>query len=164
MTLLDLSSIGSFVSGLAVLASLVFVGYQIQRNTRAVRASASQAHSANWQQIITPIIEHEGVARLWRKGTVDIRSLTDDERARFFVMTSGLLRFWEGARLQWRHGQLDEGHWRNVEQNAIDFKSQPGIQTVWGIRRHWYSAEFQEWYEALEIKTPIPLYEIKAEG
>src|SRR5476651_131803 len=101
MSLADLSSIGSFLSGVAVLASLIFVGFQLRQNTRAVRATASQAHASNLQQIVTPIVESGEVARLWRLGLSNFETLTDDERVRFVAYTSGLFRFYESARLQW---------------------------------------------------------------
>ena len=159
MTLSDLASLGSFISGIAVLASLIFVGFQLRQNTQAVRATASQAHASNLQQIVTPIVENGEVARLWRLGLLDIKGLTDDERVRFVAFLSGLFRFWESSRLQWRHGQLDNEHWENVAQQAIDFASQPGVKHFWEIRRHWHSAEFQKWYASLHGNMDHGIYE-----
>ena len=159
MTLADLSSLGSFISGIAVLASLIFVGFQLRQNTQAVRATASQAHASNLQQIVTLVVENGEVARLWRLGLLDIDSLTDDERVRFVAFLSGLFRFWESSRLQWRHGQLDNEHWENVAQQAIDFASQPGVKHFWEIRRHWHSAEFQKWYDLLPGDKAQGIYE-----
>jgi hypothetical protein len=158
MTLTDLASIGSFVSGVAVLASLIFVGFQLKQNTQAVRAGASQAHSQNWQQITLPVIESEDFARIWRLGLDDIECLTDDERVRFYAFAGGTLRFFEGARLQWRHGQLDKEHWHNVENTAIDFAATSGFKAYWAVRRHWLSPEFQAWYESLLQKGAHNLY------
>ena len=160
MTLADLSSLGSFISGVAVLASLIFVGFQLRQNTQAVRATASQAHAQNLQQIVTPIVESGEVARLWRLGLFNFETLTDDERVRFIAYTSGLYRFYESARLQWRHGQLDSEHWQNVALQAADFARQPGIKRYWEIRRHWHSVEFQKWYDSLpKDSRPHGIYE-----
>ena len=163
MTLADLSSLGTFISGVAVLASLIFVGFQLRQNTQAVRATASQAHASNLQQIVTPVVENGEVARLWRLGLSDIESLTDDERVRFVAFTSGLFRFYESARLQWRHGQLDSEHWQNVALQAADFARQPGIKRFWEIRGHWHSREFQKWYESLPNEKPLSIYEARSE-
>jgi hypothetical protein len=158
MTLSDLASIGSLISGLAVLGSLIFVGFQLKQNTQAVRAGASQAHSQNWQQITTPIIESGDFARVWRLGLDDIEGLTDDERVRFFAFAGGTLRFFEGARVQWRHGQLDKEHWHNVERTAIDFAATSGFKSYWAARHHWLSPEFQAWYESLSQVGANSLY------
>ncbi|HEX3430690.1 MAG TPA: hypothetical protein VHT03_07370 [Rhizomicrobium sp.] len=159
MTLSDLAAVGGFVSGLAVLASLIFVGLQLRQNTQAVRTGASQAHSQNWQQITLPVIESGDFARIWRVGLDDIESLTDDERIRFYAFAGATLRFFEGARLQWRHGQLDKEHWHNVEKTAIDFAATSGYKAYWAARHHWLSPEFQAWYESLSRERAHNLYD-----
>jgi len=158
MSLADLAAIGSFVSGLAVLASLIFVGFQLRQNTKAVRAAASQSHTQNWQEITKAVTESGEFARIWRVGLDDIERLTDDERVRFYAFAGSTLRFFEGARLQWRHGQLDREHWHNVEKTAIDFAAKPGFKAYWAARRHWLSPEFQMWYESLSRGTAHNLY------
>jgi hypothetical protein len=158
MSLADLAAIGSFVSGVAVLASLIFIGFQLRQNTRAVRAAASQAHSQNWQQITLPVVESGDFARIWRLGLEDVERLTDDERMRFYAFAGSNLRFFEGARLQWRHGQLDKEHWHNVEKTAIDFAASSGFKAYWALRRHWLSPDFQDWYEALPRRDARPVH------
>ena len=164
MTLSDLSSIGSFISGIAVLASLIFVGFQLRQNTQAVRATASQAHAANWQQIVEPVIENGDMARIWRAGLDDIDDLTDDERVRFIAHLSGCFRFFEGARLQWRHGQLDNEHWEYVETNVKEFIRLSGVKYYWAVRGHWHSKEFRQWLETLPQEVALHgLYELYTE-
>jgi hypothetical protein len=158
MSLSDLAALGSFVSGLAVLASLIFVGFQLRQNTQAVRAGASQAHSYNWQQITMPIVESSDFARIWRLGLNDLECLTDDERVRFYGFAGATLRFFEGARVQWRHGLLDKEHWHNVEKTAIDFAATSGFRAYWAARHHWLSPEFQHWYESLSQRGAHNLY------
>jgi hypothetical protein len=158
MSLSDLAAVGSFVSGLAVLASLIFVGFQLRQNTQAVRVGASQAHSQNWQQITMQVVESGDFARIWRLGLDDIGCLTDDERVRFYAFAGAMLRFFEGARLQWRHGQLDKEHWHNVEKTAIDLAVTSGFKVYWAARRHWLSPEFQNWYESLSQDRAHRLY------
>jgi hypothetical protein len=158
MSLSDLAAIGSFVSGVAVLASLIFVGFQLRQNTQAVRAAASQAHSQNWQQITMSVVESGEFARIWRLGLADIECLTDDERVRFYAFAGATLRFFEGARLQWRHGQLDNEHWHNVEKTATDFAATSGYKAYWAVRHHWLSPPFQQWYESLSRDHAHDLY------
>lgn len=112
----------------------------------------------NWQQITTQVVESGDFARIWRLGLENIEHLTDDERVRFYAFAGGALRFFEGARLQWRHGQLDKEHWHNVEKTAIDFAATSGFKAYWAARRHWLSPEFQEWYESLSQDRAHDLY------
>ena len=151
MSLNDLESISSFISSVGVLASLMFIGAQMLQNNRAIKAAASQAHAANFQQILSVAIENGEVARLWRMGLANLSALTDDDRTRFLVLASSLFRFYEAARLQWRHGQLDKEHWENIVFQISDFGSQPGIQAYWTIRSRWHSTEFRQWFESLQL-------------
>jgi hypothetical protein len=68
------------------------------------------------------------------------------------------LRFFEGARLQWRHGQLDSEHWHNVQKTATDFAATSGYKAYWAARHHWLSPEFQKWYESLSQERAHDLY------
>jgi hypothetical protein len=158
MSLSDLAAVGSFVSGVAVLASLIFIGFQLRQNTRAVRAAASQAHSQGWHQITLPVVESDDFARVWRLGLEDIDRLTDDERMRFYAFAGSALRFFEGARLQWIHGQLDKQHWHNVEKTAVDFAASSGFKAYWALRSHWLSPDFQQWYETLSRQPARPVH------
>jgi hypothetical protein len=161
MTLSDLSNLGSFVSAIGVVASLIFVGMQLKQNTRAVRATASQAHIANWQGMLTPIIEHAEVAGIWRRGLSGMTNLTDDERVRFIIMVGGVFRYIEVARLQWLHGQLEQTHWIILSRTHTEIANQPGVRDYWAIRRSWYAADFQAWYDALPVYEANPIYGAK---
>lgn len=97
-------------------------------------------------------------ARIWRLGLNDMGTLSDDERVQFYAFAGAMLRFFEGARLQWRHGQLDKEHWHNVERTATDFAGAPGFRAYWAVRHHWLSPEFQHWYESLPKERARDLY------
>ena len=51
MSLSDLASLGSFLSGIGVLVSLVYLSLQIRQNTRAVR-SQSQARTGKSRKCV----------------------------------------------------------------------------------------------------------------
>jgi hypothetical protein len=154
MSLSDLASIGSLVGGVAVVVSLLFVGFQLRQNTLAVRAETSQSHAENWSQITTPITEYADFARIWRRGLDGLAALTEDERTRFVAFSSGVFRFFEASRLQWRHGHLDAEHWQNVDAFLRDIANQPGIADFWSMRRHLHSTEFRAWFESLPHAPP----------
>lgn len=149
MSLSDLAAIGSFVSGVAVVVTLIFLLLQMRQNTRAIRAAASQAHAANYQSLLASIIEDGELARLWRVGLGDIEKLNDDEKIRFISLSSGFFRFYDAARLQWRHGQLDAEHWYSIDTQIRDTIRNPGVQAYWSMRRHWHSPEFRGWVDSL---------------
>lgn len=150
MSLEQASLLAQIVSAVAVIASLVFVGIQLQHATKAVRASSSQAHSAMYHAIIASITDSAEFARIWRESLVDPDSQSADDRARFLAFTSTIFRYYESSRVQWLRGQLDDEHWHTIDRQAASLSGMPGIQAWWLVRRHWHSEEFQRWFEGLE--------------
>ena len=81
---------------------------------------------------------------------------------RFLAFCSSLFRFYEASQSQWRRGQLDDVHWRTIEQQATSLAGQSGIRHWWTPRRNWHSAAFQCWFEALKSPPASTLYDLDA--
>lgn len=156
MSLSDLSSIASIFSGIAVAITLFFLVLQMRQNTFAVKAAASQAHSAAYAQLSNITVTNGDMARIWRLGNADMGQLNDDERVRYISYLSTIFRFLESARLQWRHGQLDGEHWHALVSDFKDLTMQPGVRAYWALRRHWHTEEFRNWYESLPQTETVP--------
>ena len=149
MTLEQASFIAQIVSALAVIASLIFVGFQLRHATAAIRAASLDAYSGLYTQLVQTIVEDAEFASIWSRGLADPRGLKDQEWVRFVAYASALFRAYESSRVQWLRGRLDDEHWRTVEQQALSFASQPGLIAAWKVRGHWYSPEFRAWFEGL---------------
>lgn len=149
MTLEQWAFVAQIVSAIAVIASLVFVGFQLKHATAAIRATSSQAHSSLYTGLVQSIIDNADFARLWSIGLTEPKRLTEDEWVRFVAYASALFRLYESSRVQWSNGRLDEEHWRTIERQAADFGHLPGLQLAWELRGHWYSSEFRAWFEGL---------------
>lgn len=158
MSLGDLASLGSFVSGVAVVITLIFLVLQMRQNTAAVKAAASQAHVAVYQEITNIIVTDADFARVWWLAMTDMGQLSDTERVRFIAYLSSVFRFMESARWQWRHGQLDDEHWHALESDFKDLASQSGIKSYWALRRHQYPDQFRKWFESLPQTTTAPTF------
>jgi hypothetical protein len=101
MSLEQLSFLSQIISAGAVVASLVFVGVQLHHALRAVRGSASQAHSALCYAINASIVTNGELARIWRESLADFDSQGPDEKVRFVALASSIFRFYESSRAQW---------------------------------------------------------------
>jgi len=161
MSLEQASFLAQIVSAVAIIASLIFVGIQLRQATSAMRNSSSQAHSATYSAIISTIIDNGEFASIWRRGLSDPKSLDPDEWVRFIACASSQFRLFEASRVQRLNGQLNEEHWQNIEAQVRSFRTQPGIQEWWKVRRDWHSSSFRDWFEALPSESSAVLYEPK---
>ena len=151
MTLEQASLVAQIVSALAVIASLIFVGVQLNQATAAIRASSSQAHAGLYTELVHSIIDNADFARIWSIGLTDPKGLNEEEWVRFVAYASALFRQYESSRVQWQKGRLDDEHWHTVQEQATSFSHLPGLEAAWKLRGHWYSPDFRAWFENLEI-------------
>lgn len=149
MTLEQWSFAAQIISAIAVIASLIFVGLQLQHAASAIRLSSSQAHSALYIELVRSVVENAEFSQIWTAALTDPAGVKDEEWARFVSFTGAFFRLYEASRVQWKNRQLDEEHWRTIERQAADFRQYPGVQKAWNLRSHWYSAEFRNWFEEL---------------
>jgi hypothetical protein len=157
MTLEQWAFVAQIVSAVAVIASLIFVGFQLRKATSAIRASSSQAHSGLYTDLVQSIIDNADFARSWSIGLTNPEALDEAEWVRFVAYASALFRLYESSRVQWLNGRLDEEHWHTIERQAADFGHLPGLQASWKLRGHWFSPEFRAWFESLTPpETPRP--------
>lgn len=157
MTLEQWAFVAQIISAAAVIASLIFVGFQLKQATAAIRASSSQAHSALYTDLVDSIIDNADFARVWSIGLTDPKALEEAEWVRFVAYASALFRLYESTRVQWLNGRLDEEHWHTIERQAVDFGHLPGLRVAWASRCHWYSPEFRAWFDGLRpAQAPRP--------
>lgn len=150
MNLEQASLVAQIVSAIAVIASLIFVGFQLRQATAAIRASSSEAHSALYTELVHSIIDNADFARIWTAGLNDPTALSEEEWVRFVAYASALFRQYESSRVQWQKGRLDDEHWQTIEKQATTFGHLPGLMIAWKLRGHWYSPDFRTWFESLE--------------
>lgn len=159
MTLEQASLVAQIVSAIAVIASLIFVGVQLRQATAAIQASSSEAHAALYTELVHSIIDNADFARIWATGLNDPKSLSNEDWVRFVAYASALFRQYESTRVQWLKGRLDDEHWHTIEKQATSFGHLPGLKLAWKLRGHWYSPDFQAWFESLEPYDAPAVYE-----
>ncbi|UCC24384.1 MAG: hypothetical protein JSU98_11680 [Gemmatimonadales bacterium] len=96
---------------LGVIASLVFVGLEIQQNTQAVRAAAIQESTNVARQQVLAIAADPELTRLDRICAGDSPDLTEQERSRCSLLS---LSFWwgmQGLFQQWQLEVLPDETW-----------------------------------------------------
>jgi hypothetical protein len=111
MTLSDLASIGSLVSGMAVLFSLIFVGFQLRQNTMQMKRAELNSSMEQASAFRLTIIGDPDVAELWVKGLSDTDTLNGTDAVRFELLLEEALwmmfMIWDRS----KGGLLDKDEW-----------------------------------------------------
>ncbi|MBV9331440.1 MAG: hypothetical protein JOZ55_07790 [Alphaproteobacteria bacterium] len=149
MTLSDLASIGSLVSGIAVLVSLVYLARQMQQNTRHTRALIQQGRSIQAADLTNRWAEDPSLIALLQRGTMGDTSLSEEEVLRFVLMQFSAYQMWEDRFYQHKAGLIDEERHAGTVREIRERLQRIGYRAAWQMQRNTYGKEYQAFVDGL---------------
>ncbi len=135
MTLNELGSLGEFISGLAVVVTLVYLAVQIRHNTRAVRSSMHQDMIESTLRIAESLSDNENVGRIVLKADEDYDSLTREERIRFEAYAERVFGNFESVFYSYRNSMIEEDLWESWESSYLADISRISMRRFWQEER-----------------------------
>jgi hypothetical protein len=154
MSLSDLASIGSFVSGIAVVLSLIYLTRQFRQADRNQQAAIRQGRSTRtadlFMRTTDPFIADavvKGVA-----GAEDISS-TQFEQFRHYCMAH--ISHAEDSFYQHKEGLLNDAAFETFVSALKAWFRSCGTRAVWKRVREAYAGEFVEFMDRVYAETPI---------
>lgn len=137
MTLADLSSLGSFISGIAVLVSLIYLSLQVRQNTKHTRAlifqgGASRATS-NFLALASSDLATATVVGNGETGTPD-----EVRRRQFISICQSFYVNWDDIFSQHEEGLISDDRFERFRWAlVVQLKQDPGIRKF--IAETWLS-------------------------
>lgn len=141
-------ALAELVGATGVIASLIFVGFQVRQNTRSVRAATYDSLVRSNGQWLDSIIQDAHLASGFEHVVESWDTVDEADRPRLMYLMTQLFRHWENAFFQHRQGTLETTLWETWEAIILSYFHQPGVQQWWQLRRHAYSLEFRDFLEA----------------
>jgi hypothetical protein len=148
MSLTDLASIGSLVSSIAVLVSLVYLGLQIRQNTKHSRALIQQGRAARITESafrIAELRESDGIEKCFRGD----RDVSAKEVARFLNICRSIFVSAEDSFLQHEQGLLGELAFESFEASVRAGIGTAGIAVGWLMTRDMYEPQFRAYMDRM---------------
>ncbi|HEX7761882.1 MAG TPA: hypothetical protein VF459_20410 [Caulobacteraceae bacterium] len=130
MTLSDLATLSTAVSGIAVPVSLIYLAIQTHQNSRHTRALIQQGSTARTTQIVLETQNPERCAA-WIEGNGGTPSLAEIRRLQFNLMCANAVIAMEDLYFQHRDGLMST---EQFERNCNTFRallSEPGMRAHW---------------------------------
>ncbi|HEX4301303.1 MAG TPA: hypothetical protein VHZ78_00820 [Rhizomicrobium sp.] len=152
MSLTDLASIGSIVSGLAVLVSLAYVAYQTHLNVKQSRALIQQGRAQRTIELLTRWGEFD-----WSDGMLACADGSPDVSAadvrRYISLMRALLVNYEDSYLQHQQGLMDDEVYANVDAAFRAAMTSPGHRVAWTTVRHFFGSGFRGYVDRVVAQT-----------
>jgi hypothetical protein len=162
MSLSDLASLGSFVSGIAVLVSLVFLYFQLRQiGVQIVQAERNQK-AAIRQARVARIIESSStmtdahVAEAVYKGMRGDEDISLVQLQQFLSHVIGRLYNAEDAFYQYQEGLLDQAAFEGFERTMRGTFSWPGMRVAYRDARGNFATDFASFMDRILAEVPIP--------
>jgi len=169
MSLSDLASLGSFISGVAVLVSLVFLYFQL----RQVNAQVQQAEK-NQQAAIQQATNHKRIDLLRDRSVNPLlgeavtlalsrpNDVTFSQYLQFMNHNGALNALYEDTFYQHKNGLLSDDAFETRLVTLRATVSAPSFRVGWSLARRGYGRDYAEFIDDLIADTPVAAFDFLA--
>ncbi len=144
MDIMDLGAIGELVGGVAVIASLLYLGLQVRQSTRASRAASYQAAVSSVSEWTRCLGSDGALAILFDKGSHDPSSQSEEEQLQYAYLLNSVVRNFENIHYQYESGFMDEDKWGPWEARIRGMLGTPGACLWWESQGAAFGVSFRE--------------------
>ncbi len=162
MTLSDLGSLGEALSGAAVVFSLIYLIFEVRRNTKATRSNSAWNSTVALAELCEVIGNNPQMAELVMKvhdKNTKPEDLTPEEFAQNFFIARSVLYKYEAQWFLWKEGSLSDEMWQNRRRWAKSYVSLPIGARVWELekKQHQYTEGFIESIDSMSEKGELEI-------
>jgi hypothetical protein len=129
--LADWSALAQIIGAMAVVISLVYVGFELRANTAAVQAAALQSVNQIARDQILLYATNPELNRISMQGAQDTANLNGEDRVRYRWLVRS---FWLGMQTiyrQWQLGILPDEEWAVYYNVVCANVAMPGVRALW---------------------------------
>lgn len=165
MSLEELALVAEILGGIGVVASLLYLAYEVRKQSKLNRLNAASELAGQWSNLMASIHDAPDLSAIWLRGVADFDALSAVEKLRFSSYFGRLMKITESLYSQSIDKTLDQMTWRGFERAIRDLIVLPGSQKWWKTRQHWYNDDFQAFVAGLiaegNAKSLFETYEVE---
>ena len=145
----------NIIASVGVILSVVFLAYQIKKNTTAVKANYSDSLNTTNMEFLRQMIENRELGELMEKAVNSWDELNEDDKRTSNYMFIQLFRHWENMYYQHELSVLDKKLWSSHLNTMIGYFHHTGTQEWWVHRRMAFAEDFRDFLEKTEKPKQI---------
>jgi hypothetical protein len=131
-----LGNFGEFVGAIAVVATLMYLAFQIRQSTRASQHTAFHEAMRDQVAALHLLSTHAELSEIIYKGLADFESLPEDEKRRFETWINSWLRTAESLLYEVESSRIEPEEWLGVREHLKFAFSRPGFRQWWQHPRY----------------------------
>ena len=160
MSLSDLASLGSFVNGLAVLISLIYLALQVRQTKRNQQIAIRHTRATRIVELHLALADL-AVADAWLHGSGSPEKITRTEVGQFNNLCRALFFHFEDSFYQREEGLLNDDAFETVVAGVRLSARSPGFRAAWKIARSNFGGRFLAFMDGVvagsAVEPPVDL-------
>jgi hypothetical protein len=155
MSLADLASLGSLISGVGVLISVLLLFFQMRQVSTQIQLAERNQKAAIQQDRYGRVFEvhlartEPSAAAAIAKGMAGARDMSATQISQFQGYSRARFQISENTFLQHEAGLLSDAAFAAFSNNVVDGLSSPGIRVMWKWAKISHAAEFVAFVDRL---------------
>jgi hypothetical protein len=154
MSLSDLASLGSFVNGLAVLISLIYLSLQVRQTKRNQQVAVRHSRASRIVELQLALAD-AGVADAWLHGSGSPQEITQTELSQFINLCRALFFHFEDSFYQRDEGLLNDDAFQTVVAGARLSARSPGWRAAWRMARPNFGGRFLDFMDGVVAESAV---------
>ena len=147
LKLSEIASIAEIVGAIAVVISLIYVGFQLNDSTRAVRSATANEISTAMSAWYVNVGSSEQASRVFFDGMTNPESLSRHEMTQYIYMTHGMFLEYQAAFYLSQEGTLDLKLRESLVNTVAGVREMPGFLTYWEQRQALFEPGFRRFVD-----------------
>jgi hypothetical protein len=152
MSLSDLASFGSFISGIAVFLSFIFLALQLRQANRNQRSLMQQARTGRNVEILLRMAD-PGISETLAEANADCAAMSDAKIWSFYGFGAAVFWSYEDCFLQFKAKTLDASSWASDVATLERLVAYPPYRAVWKMARDGMGGDYRDYVDSLMDKV-----------
>jgi hypothetical protein len=152
MALSDLASIAIIVQGIFFVVSILLVWYQLQENTKLVRAANTQKLVELSVPFNLRLAQDRALMELWWQATQHFDELDEIDKARYFNLLTWWLTLHENIYHQWRSKLIDEETFTSWTRDLEYYARTQRLHNHWPQLNGYFESSFAQHVTTIVIR------------
>ncbi|MFT4561073.1 MAG: hypothetical protein ACI9BW_000813 [Gammaproteobacteria bacterium] len=144
MNLESIGSLAEILSAAGVIFSLIYVGFQVSQNTRAMHAASIDAHITSSNFVREQIVANPDVADIYHRGNANPDDLSELEKVRYRILLTSILWTSWNAYAQTKLTGLSASTFEAQKPFIKRVLTTAGGRWVWDEYQNEFEADFRD--------------------
>jgi len=147
--------IAEIVGGIAIVASLVFVGFEVRQNARTDVQTLTQAVVSDYLAAVVALGDTHQMACIVSQAIQDYDAITGSERVMFNNRLIAVFGAFQEMHTLREQNAFNPSIWSGYEAVIVSATSSPGVRQWWSIRNHFFGEDFRAHVDQIIRGSPV---------